>query len=172
MSDEEKVVLLYGAVGGERSRPVIVKVDGEGRLDILSNLIAVNPNDDPMQLRCDDNGLLRTRPYEPYEPITVTNIGIAWTPVVENATADSIMRVWVEIWKYTTDVVTSGVDIRFDDGVAQHEIVHNMQAMAQSPAIKLGPYHLANGWSIDMRTNVADRCRCVATIEHYGMDAL
>ena len=34
MSGEEQVVMLYGAIGGERSRPIIVRTDPEGRLEI------------------------------------------------------------------------------------------------------------------------------------------
>ena len=118
------------------------------------------------------NRIIRMQPYEPYEEIVVTNLGIVWTVCAENTTAGSLMRVWVEIWKYYFDDTIAGVDIRFDDGGATHEIVHDLQIMRGSPGAKFGPYNLTNGWSIDMRTNVADRCRCVATIEEYGMDAL
>lgn len=168
----EQTNMLYGSTGGERGRVIIVKTDGDGRLEVLSHLMAVNPSGDPVHLLTDAQGLLRVRGYEPYETIIVTDIGIAWTVCAENAIAGSIMRVWVEIWKYAIDNFTSGLDIRFDDGGATHEIVHDFRVMTQVPAAKFGPYHLGNGWSIDMRTNIAARCRCVATIEHYGMDAL
>ena len=144
----------------------------DGTLRAYALQVGMDSNGDERVFLTDDSRLLRVRGYEPYETVIVTNIAAAWTVCAENATANSIMRVWVEVWKYATDVLTSGVDIRLDDGGATHELVHNMHVQAQAPGPKFGPYHLANGWSIDMRTNFANRCRCVATIEHYGMDAL
>jgi hypothetical protein len=145
---------------------------GSGELTLGMVLKLVDPSGDEVYALSDEQRLLRTRPYEPFKEIVVTDIGAAWTVCAENVTANSIMRVWVELWKYHTGTAAAGVDVRFDDGGGTHEIVHNMFVSPQSPGPKLGPYHLTNGWSIDMRTNVAARCRCVATIEQYGMDAL
>jgi len=155
-----------------QGNPVVAAGGGGGSTLSDIEVKGQTPSGDKHIVRLDEQYLLRTRPFEPYQEIVVTDIGVAWTVVAENAVANSINRVWVEIWKYHTGTQPEGVDIRFDDGGATHEIVHNLFVTAQAPAPKFGPYHLTNGWSIDMQTNVAARCRCVATIEHYGMDAL
>ena len=176
-----KPLLLMQPDGTIRAWTIQVGVDSNGderavlvELDrsLAMSMHGEDPSGDIVGLLTDEQRLLRTRPFEPYQQIVVTDIGVAWTVVAENAVANSINRVWVEIWKYHTGTQPEGVDIRFDDGGATHEIVHNLFVTAQAPAPKFGPYHLTNGWSIDMQTNVAARCRCVATIEHYGMDAL
>lgn len=161
--------LLFGRDPDGNERPVQV----ESTRELAVSMHGEDPSGDIVGLLTDANQLLRNRPFEPYTEIVVTDLGAAWTVCAENATANSIMKVWVEIWKYHTGTSAAGVDIRFDDGAGGTPvIVNNLLVSAQAPGPKFGPYHLTNGWSIDMMTNIAARCRCVATIEHYGMDAL
>jgi hypothetical protein len=61
--------MLYGSVDGERGRTIIVKTDGAGRLETVNRMLARNPDGGWVGLEVDAQGLLRTRPYEPYQVV-------------------------------------------------------------------------------------------------------
>lgn len=121
---EGLVVMLYGAVEGERSTPVIVAVDGNSRLRIRDLMVGVgadgverpitiedtrelgmsmhgeDPTNDIVGLMTDEQRLLRNRPYEPWRRVAFANLGAGWVTYY-TVPANSIAKVRVTFGQNT-----------------------------------------------------------------------
>lgn len=112
MAEEEGGTLLYITPEGERGRTIIVKGDGDGRLDILANLRAVNQRGERIDLRADNQRLFRMRPYESRRVVTGNPFlinGAAGVVTVYTCPADTIAE--VGIWIGSEGTTSGKIDI-------------------------------------------------------------